>query len=85
MNKDQDTYRVRDLSVAAYLQIAGAVLLSIEPQPGFAFFVFQNNQLCSGLEQSYWGYEKGNFSPRSLIESYRNLRTEVLKLGGTRG
>lgn len=85
MNKDQDTYRVRDLSVAAYLQIAGAVLLSIEPQPGFAFFVFQNNQLCSELEQSYWGYEKGNFSPRSLIESYRNLRTEVLKLGGGRG
>lgn len=85
MNKDQDTYRVRDLSIAAYLQTAGATLLSIEPQPGFAFFVFQNNQLCSELEQFYWSYEKGNFSPRSLIETYRNLRTEVLKLGGGRG
>lgn len=76
-------YRVRDLSIAAYLQTSGAKLISIEAQPGFSFFVFEDNQLCSQLEQSYWSYELGNFSPRSLIENYRNLRTQAIsKTGG---
>lgn len=84
-NKNLSEYRVRDLSIAAYLQTAGATLLSIEPQPGFSFFVFQDNNFCSQLEQRYWSYEKETLSPRQLIETYRNLRTEVLKLGGNHG
>ena len=83
-NKYQSEYRVRDLAVASYLQTAGAELLDIEAQPGFSFFVFENNQLCSELEQSYWNYEEATISPRSLIENYRNLRTQAIGKSGGR-
>ena len=78
-------YRVRDLAVASYLQTAGAELIDIEAQPGFSFFVFADTNFCSQLEQKYWSYELGNFSPRSLIENYRNLRTQAMQTGGSRG
>lgn len=84
-NINQSEYRVRDLAVASYLQTAGAELIDIEAQPGFSFFVFADTNLCSQLEQKYWSYELGNISPRSLIENYRNLRTQAMKVGGSRG
>lgn len=77
-------YRVRDLSVATHLLTLGAKLISVEAQPGFSFFVFENNQLCSELEQSYWSYEKATISSRSLIENYRNLRTQAIGKSGGR-
>ncbi len=77
-------YRVRDLAVASYLQTAGAELISIEPQPGFAFFVFSDTNFCSQLEQRFWSYEAVDVSPRSLIENYRNLRSQAMNRAGGR-
>lgn len=84
-NLHQSEYRVRDLAVASYLQTVGAELIDIEPQPGFSFFVFSDTNFCSQLEQKYWSYESGNLAPRSLIENYRNLRTQAMQAGGSRG
>lgn len=53
----QDTtngYRTSDLYYAAYLKVAGVMLVETEREGGRVYFVFENNTNISDLKQQYF-------------------------------
>lgn len=71
-----DLYFTKDLSEAGAILCKKAVLLHLEQEQNFYWFVFQDKQLCEQLSNFYWSGEL-QVSAKAYADSLRSLKDRL--------
>lgn len=57
MDKEKDTYQVKDLFIASLLYATGKKLLNLQKDNKFYWFIFEDKNGCNQIVSSYWRNE----------------------------
>jgi len=76
MNKKADEYITKDLGEASSLLCNSAILLKLQKEKNFYWFVFQDKELCEKTAREYWF---GNLlvNARKYYEEMRMLKDRL--------
>jgi len=78
MYTDTDSYRLDDISIAAYLLARGARITTISrdpTNPRHYFFIFKDKEKCESLKNEY--LNNGSVSARELLTRREELISEM--------
>jgi len=71
---ENDTYRVKDLYLAAFIYSQQKELITIERESGVCWFIFANKKSCEELSKLYWSRKARLDDAKSLSDSIRSLK-----------
>ncbi len=71
---ENDTWRVKDLYLGAFIYSQGKELITIERENGTCWFVFANKKSCEELASLYWSRKARLDDAKSLSDSIRSLK-----------
>ena len=76
MNKKADEYKTKDLGEASGLLCKSAVLLRLQKENNFYWFVFQDKELCEKTSREYW-FGNLQVNARNYYEEMRMLKDRL--------
>ena len=73
MKIDMDTYRTKDLPIAAFLYASGKKLFESHRIDGRIWFVFDEKDTCEEMVNSYWRKE-ASVNAKEFADAIRTLK-----------
>lgn len=70
---DMDTFRTKDLPIAAFLYASGKRLFESQNDNGKVWFVFNDKATCENLVNSYWRKD-ASVNAKEYADSLRTLK-----------
>jgi len=76
---NHNIFRTKDLNEATYLYVSNKKLLDIEKDNGFCWFIFEDNEGCRALLDTYWRNE-ALVSAKTFAEALKSLKYRVINV-----